>query len=292
MENPVAACGVLSKMPTAAATEPAHYTLRVGEQHLELDNALGARVRIEPTGRIFCLHCGRATKKSFAQGFCYPCFKGLARCDLCIVKPETCHYHLGTCREPEWGETHCFAPHVVYLANASGAKVGITKPSQIPTRWIDQGASQALIIARVATRQQAGFVEALLRERVSDRTNWQKMLKGAPAPVDLPALRDELFEQLAEKLEALKAFAGPEAITLVDEPVVTLSFPIERYPTKVTTWNLDKHAVVDGRLEGIKGQYLLLDSGVLNVRKFGGYEVNVRIEPEGTAVAETGDLFT
>lgn len=103
------------------------YTLRAGEQRLALNDYLGEPLQLEWTGGIACSHCGRATRKSFAQGHCYPCFKRLARCDTCIIKPELCHFHAGTCREPDWGQRFCFQPHIIYLANASGLKVGITR---------------------------------------------------------------------------------------------------------------------------------------------------------------------
>src|SRR5690625_4809408 len=169
--------GRLQKM-AAALNEPVSYGLRLDDQTLPLNDLMGRHIELNFTGAIFCHHCGRKTNKSFSQGYCYPCFKSLAQCDICIVSPEKCHYSAGTCREPEWGDTHCMIEHVVYLANSSGIKVGITRHSQVPTRWIDQGAVQSLPILRVQTRQQSGLVEAALRQHVSDRTNWRAMLKG------------------------------------------------------------------------------------------------------------------
>ena len=179
--------GALSKMSTRLE-QPVQYSLRLGEQDLDLNALLGQGVRLEYLGAIHCSHCGRKTKKSFSQGYCYPCFSKLAQCDTCIMSPERCHYAAGTCREPAWGEQFCMTEHVVYLANSSGAKVGITRATQVPTRWIDQGATQALPIMRVATRQQSGLVEDVLRSQVTDRTNWRAMLKGEAAPLDLAQL--------------------------------------------------------------------------------------------------------
>ena len=127
----------------------------------------------------------------------------LAQCDICIVRPEKCHYHEGTCREPDWADDHCMQPHIVYLANSSGVKVGITRHTQIPTRWIDQGASQALQIFRVPHRYLSGLVEVALKEHVSDRTDWRRMLKGSPKPVDLEQRRDELFAETRDTLKDL-----------------------------------------------------------------------------------------
>ncbi|MGM0522067.1 MAG: DUF2797 domain-containing protein [Pseudomonadota bacterium] len=270
--------GCLRKMaiePAANAQLPVNYALRAGAQKLALNDKLGQPLTLEWSGAIACTHCGRATKKSFAQGYCYPCFKRLAQCDTCIMKPETCHFFQGTCREPEWAKQHCFQPHIVYLANSSGVKVGITRKTQMPTRWLDQGAIQALPILEVDTRQQAGFVEVLFKEQVSDRTNWRAMLKGEVEPLDLKAERDRLFNQLESGLNQLKAEYGDDAIRLLEESAYTFTYPVSDFPRKVVSHNFDKNPRVEGVLQGLKGQYLILDSGVINLRKFTGYEIEV-----------------
>ncbi|MBS9405091.1 DUF2797 domain-containing protein [Halomonas sp. TRM85114] len=254
---------------------PARYTLRAGEHRRDLNAMLGKPFTLEWTGAIVCTHCGRATKKSFAQGYCYPCFKTLAQCDTCIMKPELCHFFEGTCREPAWGERHCFQPHIVYLANASDLKVGITRGTQVPTRWLDQGAVQALPILRVETRQQSGFVEVLFKEEVSDRTNWRAMLKNDTVGLDLPAERDRLLARLESGLANLRERFGDDAIQVLDDSPVAFDYPVLEYPTKVASHNLDKTPHVSGTLLGLKGQYLILDSGVINLRKYTGYEVVV-----------------
>ena len=172
--------GALRKMAAQLAA-PVSYQFCLDEQRVEVNPLIGQTLRIEYLGTIHCTHCGRKTKKSFSQGYCYPCFTKLAQCDSCIVSPEKCHYEAGTCREPSWGEQFCMTDHVVYLANSSGVKVGITRATQVPTRWIDQGASQALPILRVATRQQSGLVEDLLRSQVADRTNWRALAPRRPS---------------------------------------------------------------------------------------------------------------
>ncbi|MCV6605915.1 MAG: DUF2797 domain-containing protein, partial [Porticoccaceae bacterium] len=190
--------------------------------------------------------------------------------------PEKCHYHQGTCREPEWGEQFCMTDHIVYLANSSGAKVGITRVNQVPTRWIDQGAVQALPILRVATRQQSGLVEDALRQHVADRTNWRAMLKNDVVDVDLITRRDELFELCKTELAELTERFGLAAIQPIDNiDVVGIDYPVLEYPTKVTSFNFDKTPVVEGKLMGIKGQYLMLDTGVINIRKFTAYNITV-----------------
>ncbi len=257
--------------------DPARYRMRLGDTEVSLNDLLGQTLQLEFVGGIHCIHCQRATNKSFAQGYCWPCFKSLAQCDSCIMSPEKCHYDAGTCREPEWGEENCMVDHFVYLANSSSVKVGITRGTQLPTRWLDQGASQAMPIFRVKTRQQSGFVEDALRAHVSDRTSWQAMLKGEPEPVDLPAIRDRLQELCADELGALQQRFGLQAIQPLDNAeVVDIAYPVLEYPKKVKSFNLDKDPLAEGTLLGIKGQYLMFDTGVINIRKYTAYQLALR----------------
>lgn len=265
--------GPLRKMKTALES-PVQYQMVLGD-HLEpLNNLLGQALRLDYQGQINCIHCDRKTSKSFSQGYCYPCFKRLAQCDSCIVSPEKCHFHLGTCREPEWGEQHCMIDHIVYLANTSGLKVGITRHSQVPTRWMDQGASQAQPIFRVSSRFQSGLVETLFKNHVADKTSWQTMLKGPGQPVDLEARRAELVAGCAGEIARLQDEHGLQAITVLEgEAETVIDYPVLQYPVKVKSFNLDKTPFVEGTLTGIKGQYLIFDTGVINLRKYGGYQV-------------------
>lgn len=255
-------------------SKPVQYELPVGDQLVALNPLIGKPIKLIYTGKIFCIHCNRSIKKSFNQGYCYPCFISLAQCDMCIMKPETCHFAAGTCREPAWGEEFCFQPHIVYLANSSGIKVGITRQTQIPTRWIDQGAVQALPIFKVQSRYISGLIEIVIAKHVSDKTSWQQMLKSKVEPVDLAAKRDDLITVCATELAEITQRFGSQAIEfLVDESAVDIHFPVDSYPVKVKSFNLDKNPEVSGVLHGIKGQYLLLDTGVINIRKFTGYEI-------------------
>lgn len=267
--------GALSKMK-AQLGAPVQYAFRLGDEEVPVNPLIGTTVRLEYLGAIHCSHCGRKTKTSFSQGYCYPCMQKLAQCDLCIMSPERCHYEAGTCREPGWGEQFCMTDHIVYLANSSGVKVGITRATQIPTRWIDQGATQALPIMRVATRQQSGFVEDLLRSQVADKTNWRALLKSDATPVDLLAIRDQILDVCADGMHALQQRFGIQAVQpLSEQPVVQISYPIEAYPAKITSFNLDKNPLVEGTLLGIKGQYLMFDTGVINIRKYTAYQLAV-----------------
>ena len=257
---------------------PVQYELPVGDKTVAINPYIGKSIKFSYTGQIFCVHCHRPIKKSFNQGYCYPCFSSLAQCDLCIMKPETCHFDAGTCREPDWAMKFCFQPHIVYLANSSGIKVGITRQSQIPTRWIDQGAVQALPIFRVASRYLSGLIEVTIAKHISDKTSWQQMLKSRPATVDLEQKKDELLQRCADELNKITARFGHKAIERLEiDKTVDIHYPVDTYPAKIQSFNLDKNPHVSGILQGIKGQYLLLDTGVINIRKFCGYEIEFTV---------------
>jgi hypothetical protein len=257
-------------MRTALAS-PVLYYLKVGEEELPMNEKLGKTLRIEFAGEISCIACGRGIKKSFSQGYCYPCFRNLPETDGCIVRPETCHFAAGTCRDPAWGETHCMQPHTVYLANSSAIKVGITRGLDPVSRWIDQGASKGLAIRRAKDRLESGRIEVALKEFVADKTNWRAMLKGDPDPIDLALKRDELLALYAERYPQTPLRGEP----LPEAESVQIQYPVSEYPEKVKSHNLDKEAVLEGTLMGIKGQYLILDTAVINMRKYGGYHLQV-----------------
>jgi len=269
----VSVSGHLAKMQVEL-DQQVQYFLPLDDHREPLNALLGKQIRLEYLGDIHCIHCGRRSKKSFSQGYCYPCFTKLPQCDTCIMSPEKCHYEQGTCRDPSWGEEYCFTDHYVYLANSSGVKVGITRGSQIPTRWIDQGATQAMPIFRVKSRYQAGLIEDCLREHVADRTHWQKMLKGNSDAVDLEEIRDSIIAQSESGLSAIEQKFGLLAIQrLYHQQIVDINFPVLEFPEKVKSLNFDKQPIVEGVLQGIKGQYLILDTGVINIRKFTAYNV-------------------
>ncbi|MGD9592093.1 MAG: DUF2797 domain-containing protein, partial [Candidatus Berkiella sp.] len=184
--------GNISKMVVQAAS-PVTYALPLNQDLFHLNVFLGKTLKLQFMQQINCVACGVSLKKSYQDGYCFPCTQKLAQTDLCIVKPERCHYHLGTCREPKWGERHCMVPHVVYLANASGLKVGITRKTNIPTRWIDQGAIGALPLFEVLTRRISGLVEVVLAKYISDKTNWRKMLSGVDDSIDLLQERENIL---------------------------------------------------------------------------------------------------
>jgi len=266
--------GTIRKLKSTL-TSPVEYQLPIGDELVSLNDYIGKPLTLTFTGNIFCCNCGKKTKKSYSQGHCFVCMRKLASCDMCIMKPETCHFDKGTCREPQWGEENCMIPHYVYLANTSGLKVGITRHTQIPTRWIDQGATQALPIFKVQTRLQSGLVEVALAEFIADKTNWRNMLKGQSEAIDLKASAAELIPQIDAKLSELAELFGATAIEKLDEDVVELDYPVSEYPSKISSFNFDKAPEVSGILKGIKGQYLIFDTGVINIRKFTSYEISL-----------------
>jgi hypothetical protein len=267
--------GHLQKLESSInAAGEVDYQLPLDEHRVPLNQFIGSTVRIEHLGDIHCIHCGRRSKKSFSQGYCYPCFTKLPQCDTCIMSPERCHYHAGTCRDPQWGEKYCFTDHFVYLSNTSSVKVGITRGTQLPTRWIDQGATQGLPIYRVKDRRTAGLIEDRLRQHVADKTQWQRMLKGDSEALDLPTIRDELIEKCRDELAQLAEDAGLNGMQFLQQSSIqTIDYPVAVFPDKVKSFNLDKQPELEGVLQGIKGQYLILDTGVINIRKYTAYHV-------------------
>ena len=265
--------GTLRKMQVRLE-QPVDYRIRLGEARVPLNQYLEKTIRLQHSGAIYCVHCDRKTNKSFSQGYCYPCFQKLAQCDSCIIHPEKCHFDQGSCREPDWGERYCMQDHIIYLANSSGLKVGITRATQVPTRWIDQGATQALAIIRVRSRLQSGSLEVMFKQHVADKTNWRDMLKGNAAPLDMPVESGRLLQACEDEIRELEDRFGFFAISVLNGiEAVDIKYPVLQYPEKITSLNFDKDPLVEGTLLGIKGQYLILDKGVINLRRFSGYDI-------------------
>jgi len=278
--NNVSVSGALRKM-RVRADDPVTYELDLGaasgqQNILKMNQLLGQRIEIQFDGEIRCLHCGRKTRKSYSQGYCYPCFKTLARCDLCIMSPDRCHFAQGTCREPGWAEKFCMQPHVVYLANSSGLKVGISRRENLPDRWLDQGARQASVIATTATRQQCGLVEHALKAFVSDRTNWRALIKEESPELDMKTEIARIRTQATNSFLKLQE-QYPQQLDWVDEDEVSFKFPVLDYAGSKQSLKLNSEIPVAGILRGIKGQYLLLDTGVFNVRTHTSYRVTIRL---------------
>lgn len=259
--------GNLHKMVTELGN-PIKYLLRLGGKELIMNDLIGKEICLSHTGIIHCVSCQKITKKSFGQGFCYSCFIKSPMNSECIIRPELCEAHLGKGRDPEWEKKHHLQEHIVYLAFTDKVKVGVTRTDQIPTRWIDQGAHRAIVLARVPYRRLAGEIEVALKEVFDDKTNWRNMLKNILNPaLDPIAIKEEALEDLPEEMEE---FYEDE------HEVYEMHYPVTEYPSKITSLNLDKTPEIKAQLLGIKGQYLILsDHQVLNIRKHSGYEINL-----------------
>jgi hypothetical protein len=259
--------GNLRKMRTVL-DEPVQYFLPLGEEEIELNGLIGHELEMHYLGQIHCIRCGRETRKSFAQGYCYPCFTTAPETEDCVLRPELCRAHEGISRDMDYAREHCLIEHVVYLSLTSGIKVGVTRNTQVPTRWIDQGAVQAIELARTPNRYTAGRLEVALKAHMADKTNWRKMLTGT-GPEDLD------LEKERERISALVP-GDLQPYLLGGSSILKIPYPVEAYPEKIKSLNFDKQEVVQGVLVGIKGQYLIFsENRVINIRKFGGYSIRL-----------------
>lgn len=258
--------GNLRKMKTTL-DDPIQYHLSLSEE-LCMNDFVGKEITLTWSGRINCTNCGKVTKKSFGQGFCYPCFISSPNAAECILRPELCRAHVGEGRDPEWEEKHHNQPHVVYLAASSAVKVGVTRAEQVPTRWIDQGATAAIRLAEVPNRYEAGRIEVSLKEFFTDKTSWQRMLKNEiDESIDLEEEKWSLEDQLPQDI--ISYFSE-------NDEIIELNYPVIEFPEKVKSVGFDKVPTIQGKLMGIKGQYLIFEGGlVLNIRKHTGYYVEI-----------------
>ena len=261
--------GTLLKMETKLAN-PVEYELPIGDELIYMNHFIGKYIAFKWLKEIYCVVCGKKTNKSFSQGFCYPCFLNAPETSECIFRPELCQAQDGIARDMEWAENHCLQEHYVYLAISSGVKVGVTRSEQIPTRWIDQGAWQAIKLAKTPNRYTAGLIEVALKAHISDRTNWQRMLKNQLIEgVDLTATKKEMIAHLSSELQNYIS---------EENDITEINYPVNEYPEKVKSLSFDKLEEITGRLWGVKGQYLIFDDGtVLNMRKHTGYMVALEV---------------
>jgi hypothetical protein len=277
----VESSGNIAKMQVSTNSEGlATYHLPMGDTLIDMSALIGGDIRFQYAGEINCVHCDRKTKKSFNQGYCYPCLTRLAQCDTCIIKPELCHYAQGTCREPEWGEKNCKQDHFVYIANTGQIKVGITRhvTQGVSSRWIDQGATQAMAIFRVQERLLSGLLEIEIAKHIGDKTNWRTMLKGEPDQIDLTDMQSKVNELIKEPLSHLQSQYGLQAFQALEPNPITIKYPVQQYPVKIKSINLEKEPIFEGQLLGIKGQYLMLDGDrVINMRKYSGYNLSLQV---------------
>ncbi len=260
--------GNIIKMRTELAT-PVNYFLRIGEEEIGMNALIGKEISMHFTGRINCISCGKITKTSFNQGFCYNCLQNAPEASESVMRPELSKSHFGIARDMEWAEKNDLIDHFVYLAVASELKVGVTRYHQVPARWIDQGASFAIKVARTPNRHIAGIMEVFLKKYYTDRTRWQAMLKNEIArDIDLVKEKHRVLELLPSELQ--KYVSEEDEITAID-------YPVQEYPLKLKSATFEKTPDIQGVLKGIKGQYLLFDDDrVLNIRKHNGYFLQIQ----------------
>src|SRR5690554_7887562 len=259
--------GVLKKMITENGS-PIQYYLVFESDFLNINQLLDKKVAINFLG-YQCLNCN-LEKKIYRQGFCYDCFFEIPQAAEWIINPELSKAHEGIeDRDLEYEKSVQLQPHIVYLANSSNVKVGVTRKSQIPTRWIDQGAHEAIEIVEVPNRYLAGITEVALKDHVSDKTNWRTMLKNDIADEDLVSWREKLKQYIPD--EAKDYFIASNSET-------NIHFPVLQYPMRPKSLNLDKTPNFEGKLVGVKGQYLIFeDNTVFNIRGSEGYVVAISL---------------
>jgi hypothetical protein len=257
--------GNLLKMETKL-NQTVQYHLILSDNKLLLNDYLGKKISLEYLGEINCIKCGRKTSKSFSQGFCFPCFQTAPETEDCVLRPELCLAHEGIARDMEFAESHCLIDHFVYLSRTDAIKVGVTRNTQIPTRWIDQGAIEAIILAKTPNRYTAGLIEVALKNHLPDKTNWRNMLTGK--------ITDDRTLTDVKRLVSSIGDIYIEKYFYTDDSITTISYPLLEKPVKIGSLDLEKTTHIEGVLTGIKGQYLIFDNtNVINIRKFGGYKV-------------------
>jgi hypothetical protein len=260
--------GVLNKMQTQFET-PIQYFLIFQDSFINVNQLLNKNIEISFVG-YQCLNCGKK-KKIFRQGFCYDCFYSSPAVGDWIMKPELSTAHLGIQdRDLAYEEKVQLQPHIVYLALSSEVKVGVTRKTQVPTRWIDQGAEKAISIVEVPNRYLAGITEVALKNHFADKTNWRKMLTNDIVFTDLVKERQKLQQLLPQEVQ--------EYFHLEKNDLYEMNYPVVAYPTKINSLSLEKTPNFKGKLMGVKGQYLIFEDGtVFNIRSNEGYIVKIEV---------------
>ncbi len=255
----------LDKMRTENAS-PINYFLK----DLHLNPYLGKTIRMEFDGVINCVVCGKKISKTYGQGFCFPCFSESPENAECIIKPEVCEGHLGKGRDPEWEFNHHVKEHYVYFSFTNEIKVGVTRSTQMPTRWIDQGAVAAMIIAKTPYRKLAGEIEVAFKAYMKDKTTWNQMLQDVKVfPDFLIGEKNRLMSTLPDELQIYSE---------KENEVQLFNYPVLAYPSNLQQFNFSKQPFIEQKLVGIKGQYFIFENGeVLNIRNQSGYKIKLSV---------------
>ena len=243
------------------------YTLT--NTNIEINKLIKKPIEIIFKHNIFCISCGKKTTKSFMNGYCFKCFQNAPETSPCVLKPELCEAHLNRGRNIQWEKDNHLQPHVVYLSYTGNIKVGVTRKTNLITRWIDQGALSAIVIAQTPNRYIAGCIEVMLKNIFKDKTSWQAMLKTSSHTVNLVHERHKAHTYINHRFSEFLDVTSKK---------IDFNYPVDSYPTKIKSLTLDKAPIISGQLKGIKGQYLYLDNEfVFNVRRHSGYEVLLNI---------------
>lgn len=257
----------LTKMP-AYIKDKVHYLLPTEEDFIKMDYLIGRQVSVEFLDQKFCDACGNQFADLYRMGFCKECFFSSPLAGESIIRPELSRAHEGVeDRDLTFEKSYQMQPHIVYLANSGGLKVGVTRASQMQNRWIDQGASRAIVFARTTNRYEAGLIEVAMKDHLADKTAWQRMLKNEDPEIDLAEQKNSVAPKLKTELSHFLE---------KDNTVYTMDYPVLHYPVKVKGINLDKDKKISATLQGIRGQYLIFEGGAaLNVRGHTGYRVRI-----------------
>ena len=269
--------GVLQKMRVAASS-PVAYALVDARPGAEgdaqpLNPLIGRRLDLRFEGVYVCTACGRSPERVYDNGYCEDCVKTRADADICMMRPERCHFGDpdNPCRDESFGLERCFQPHYLYASLTSDVKVGITRRANLPTRWIDQGAAAAVTLALLPSRKAVGEVEHALAETFKDRTHWMNMLRGSPDPAQL----DDTVAQIDARLIELGA---PGVLPPEARLRMSFTYPLETRPGRLKTVQLWRTPRIESTLLGIKGQYLIFEDCVLNVRRHSGFHIELHAE--------------
>jgi hypothetical protein len=258
--------GIIQKMNATIEQGIVRYSLQLGDDLIDMNSYIGKEITLNFTGEIYCIKCGRKTNKSFSQGYCYPCFTTAPETEECVLRPELCRAHEGIARDMEFAKNHCLIPHYVYLAETSDLKVGITRNTQIPTRWIDQGATQATIIAETPNRYTAGAIEVALKQFVADKTNWRKMLTKKCSELDLLEEKSRILEFLPKDFEQY---------IKINTTIQNIEYPGILPSSSINSIKFDTNPQITNILQSIKGQYLIFQNNtVINLRSHSGYKIS------------------
>lgn len=260
--------GNLSKMRIDQGN-PVQYFLKLGDVDIFMNELIGKKITIKFEGIIHCIACGQRIKKAYGEGFCYPCFIKSPLNSECILRPELCLAHEGKGRDAAWEEENHNKPHYLYLAQTSEIKVGVTRTTQVPTRWLDQGAWRAIKVALTPNRYLAGIIEVFIKKQMSDKTPWQKMLTNEiNDSLDLLQAKEKVIASLTSEFDSY--------ILPLENEIFVFEYPVLKYPDQVKSINLDKCPEIYGKITGIRGQYLIFeDNQVINLRRFSGYEIQL-----------------